>query len=39
MRNEENKSREQKVAETEIEGFREALGPFVVAAETTRQRG
>jgi PAS domain S-box-containing protein len=36
MPNEENKSREQKVAEAEVEGFREALGPFVVAAETTR---
>ena len=31
-----NKSEEQKVAEAEVEGFREELGPFVVAAETTR---
>jgi len=31
-----NKSEEQKVAEGTIEGFRKALGPFVVAAETTR---
>jgi hypothetical protein len=31
-----NKSAEQKVAEGEVEGFREDLGPFVVAAETTR---
>jgi PAS domain-containing protein len=31
-----DKSREQKVAESEVEGFREKLGPFVVAAETTR---
>lgn len=36
MPNEENRSREQKVAEAEVEGFREALGPFVVAAEMTR---
>ena len=27
---------EQKVAESDVEGFRENLGPFVVAAETTR---
>jgi PAS domain S-box-containing protein len=31
-----NKSQEQKAAESEVEGFRENLGPFVVAAETTR---
>jgi PAS domain S-box-containing protein len=31
-----NKSNEQKVAEAEIDGFRKNLGPFVVAAETTR---
>jgi PAS domain S-box-containing protein len=31
-----NKSEEQKVAEAEVEGFREDLGPFVVASETTR---
>jgi PAS domain S-box-containing protein len=31
-----NKSEEQKVAEAEVEGFRKELGPFVVAAETTR---
>jgi len=31
-----NKSEEQKVAEAEVEGFREEHGPFVVAAETTR---
>ena len=30
------KSAEQKVAEGEVESFREDLGPFVVAAETTR---
>ena len=30
------KSEEQKVAEAEVEGFRKDLGPFVVAAETTR---
>lgn len=30
------KSGEQKAAEADIEGFREDLGPFVVAAETTR---
>jgi PAS domain S-box-containing protein len=32
----ENKSEEQKVAEAGVEGFRKDLGPFVVAAETTR---
>jgi PAS domain S-box-containing protein len=31
-----NKSKEQKQAEGEVEGFRKELGPFVVAAETTR---
>jgi PAS domain S-box-containing protein len=31
-----NKSPEQKVAEGEVESFRKDLGPFVVAAETTR---
>ena len=31
-----NKSKEQKVAEAEVESFRKDLGPFVVAAETTR---
>jgi hypothetical protein len=31
-----SKSEEQKVAEGKIAGFRKALGPFVVAAETTR---
>jgi PAS domain S-box-containing protein len=31
-----NKSVEQKDAEAEVEGFRKALGPFVVAAESTR---
>jgi PAS domain S-box-containing protein len=31
-----NKSVEQKVAEGEVESFRKDLGPFVVAAETTR---
>jgi PAS domain S-box-containing protein len=31
-----NKSQEQKAAESEVEGFRKNLGPFVVAAETTR---
>jgi PAS domain S-box-containing protein len=30
------KTDEQKVAEAEVEGFRKDLGPFVVAAETTR---
>ena len=32
----ENKSTEQKAAESEVESFRKDLGPFVVAAETTR---
>ena len=31
-----DKSDEQKAAEAEVEGFRKDLGPFVVAAETTR---
>jgi PAS domain S-box-containing protein len=31
-----SKSEEQKGAEAEVEGFRQDLGPFVVAAETTR---
>jgi hypothetical protein len=31
-----NKSEEQKDAEAEVESFRKDLGPFVVAAETTR---
>jgi hypothetical protein len=31
-----NKSEDQKVAEGKIDGFRKALGPLVVAAETTR---
>jgi len=31
-----HKSEEQKVAEAEVESFRKELGPFVVAAETTR---
>jgi PAS domain-containing protein len=31
-----NKSEEQKLAEADVEGFRANLGPFVVAAETTR---
>ena len=30
------KSETQKVAEAKVEGFRSDLGPFVVAAETTR---
>ena len=30
------KSDQQKVAEAEVESFRKDLGPFVVAAETTR---
>jgi PAS domain S-box-containing protein len=30
------KSAEQKIAESEVESFRQARGPFVVAAETTR---
>jgi len=33
---EQDKSREQNAAESEVESFRENLGPFVVAAETTR---
>jgi PAS domain S-box-containing protein len=36
MVNEANPSREQKVAEAEIDRFRRNLGPFAVAAETTR---
>jgi len=36
MANKEDKSKEQEVAEAEVEGFRKDLGPFVVAAETTR---
>ena len=32
----ENKAEEQKVAEAGVESFRKNLGPFVVAAETTR---
>jgi PAS domain S-box-containing protein len=36
MPSEESKSTEQKAAESEVEGFRKELGPFVVAAETTR---
>jgi PAS domain S-box-containing protein len=36
MSNMSHKSAEQKVAEAEVEGFRKALGPFVVAAESTR---
>jgi hypothetical protein len=36
MLNEENKSGEQKAAEADVESFRKDLGPFVVAAETTR---
>jgi hypothetical protein len=31
-----SKSEEQQLAEGEVDGFRQALGPFVVAAETTR---
>ncbi len=31
-----DKSEEQKGAESKVEGFKESLGPFVVAAETTR---
>jgi PAS domain S-box-containing protein len=31
-----HKAEEQKIAEGEVEGFRKDLGPFVVAAETTR---
>ena len=36
MSSEPNKSEQQKVAEAEVEKFKEDLGPFVVAAETTR---
>ena len=36
MPSEQNKSREQEDAESEVESFRKELGPFVVAAETTR---
>jgi PAS domain S-box-containing protein len=36
MPSEENKSKEQKAAESKVDGFRKELGPFVVAAETTR---
>src|ERR1700730_17914033 len=36
MPNGEDKSKEQKSAEAEVESFRKDLGPFVVAAETTR---
>ena len=36
MSGEPGKSEEQKVAEADVEGFRGRLGPFVVAAETTR---
>jgi PAS domain S-box-containing protein len=36
MPSEEEKSTEQKDAESEVESFRKDLGPFVVAAETTR---
>jgi PAS domain S-box-containing protein len=36
MANEENKTEEQKVAEAEVDSFRQDLGPFVVATETTR---
>ena len=36
MVNEEDKSGEQKAAEADVDGFRKDLGPFVVAAETTR---
>ncbi len=31
-----NKSEEQKDAEADVESFKNELGPFVVAAETTR---
>jgi PAS domain S-box-containing protein len=34
--NEEDKSGEQKAAEADVDSFRKDLGPFVVAAETTR---
>lgn len=36
MPTDEDKSTEQKAAESEVERFRDDLGPFVVAAETTR---
>src|SRR3977135_642446 len=36
MLNEGNKSGERKAAEAEVESFRKDLGPFVVAAETSR---
>lgn len=36
MPNEANRSDEQKDAEAEVKGFHDDLGPFVVAAETTR---
>jgi PAS domain S-box-containing protein len=36
MPSEENKSKEQQAAESEVDSFRKDLGPFVVAAETTR---
>ena len=36
MPDKENKSGEQKAAEAEVESFEQGLGPFVVAAETTR---
>jgi PAS domain S-box-containing protein len=36
MPDEEHKSVEQKAAEGDVESFRKDLGPFVVAAETTR---
>ena len=36
MPSERDKSKEQKAAESEVESFRKDLGPFVVAAETTR---
>jgi PAS domain S-box-containing protein len=36
MPSEAKKSREQKAAESEVESFRKELGPFVIAAETTR---
>ena len=36
MPSEKDKSKEQKAAESEVESFRKDLGPFVVAAETTR---
>src|SRR6266513_2308829 len=31
-----NRAKKQKAAEAEVEGFRKDLGPFVIAAETTR---